>query len=874
MKKKSRPPKIFSFLLQQVVSFKDQESLLGDFEEIYHMLAEKKGKVRALLWYGLHIIKLIPSFISSTIMWSLIMFKNYLKITFRNIKRHKGFSLINISGLAIGMTCTILTLLWVQYELSFDRFHENADQLYQAVYKFEDQEVYGRYLPGPLAALLKDDYPDIIDSSTYKPWEKKISFGVKSFFGTGSYVDPSFFEMFTFPFIRGNPKAAFSEPYSVVITENLAHKFFGNQDPLGKTLTYYAFSEGIDLNITGVIKNIPQNSHIQFDFLIPYEIGYDWMRTWRNNAVHTYVLLHKDSNWQEVSNKISGVLNKHIPNSKIRARLYLYPLKKIHLFALEGGGLIIYVYIFSLMALIILLIACINFMNLSTARSEKRFKEIGIKKVVGSTRMQLVKQFLNEAILLSLLALFLSVLLVKLLLPSVNALLGVELSLYYSLVFILSLFGMALLTGIISGSYPAFFLSSFRPAAILKGQLSSMVILKKMGGQRSTAHQRGSFLRKALVVAQFSLSIFFIICVMGIHKQLNYVRDRDLGFDKEHIVVLQATGELKRRSQSIKNELLKNPDIQSVTFSAFSLTDWESSVAGRNLEWTGKQTDRDFLIGNNYVDYDYLKTFNMKMAEGRFLSKEFVTDASDACVVNEAAVKAMDMKEPLGKKIVWGSGAQDENRRTIVGVIEDFNTQSLHQEIRPFVLMPIENIQQYMSNYMCIKLQSDNIPRSLKLIENKIKEFVPDDPFIYQFLDEKIDSLYRTEQLTGKLTRYITFLAIFISCLGLLGLASFSVERRTKEIGVRKVLGASISKIILLLIKDFSRWIFLANIIAWPIAWLAMNRWLQNFAYRTEIDIWIFIFSASLAFIIALLIISYQSIKAALANPVESLRYE
>lgn len=802
------------------------------------------------------------------------MFTNYIKITFRNIKRHKGFSLINISGLAIGMACTILILLWVLYELSFDRFHENADQLYQAVYKFEDQEVYGRYLPGPLAALLKDEYPDVIDTTTYKPWEKKISFGVKSFFGTGSYVDPSFFEMFTFPFLKGDPKTAFSEPYSVVITENLAHKFFGNEDPSGKTLTYYAFSEGIDLNVTGVVKNVPQNSHMQFDFLIPYQVGYDWMKTWRNNAVHTYILLHEDSNSQEVSNKISDVLNKHIPNCKIRARLYLYPLKKIHLFALEGGGLITYVYIFSVMGVVILLIACINFMNLSTARSEKRFKEIGVKKVVGSTRMQLIKQFLNEAILLSLLALFLAIFLVKLLLPSINAVLGVEVSLNYSLVFILSLFSIALLTGITSGSYPAFFLSSFRPAAILKRQLSSIIILRRKRGQKSTIRQRGSSLRKILVVAQFSLSIFFIICVMGIHKQLNYIRNRDLGFDKEHIVVLQATGELKRRSQSIKNELLKHPDIQNVTFSAFSLTDWESSVAGRDLEWTGKQTDRDFLIGNNYVDYDYLKTFNMEMIKGRFFSKEFVTDASEACVVNEAAVKAMDMKEPLGKKIVWGSGAQDENRRTIVGVIEDFNTQSIHQEIRPFVLMPIENIQQYMSNYMCIKLQSDNIPRSLKLIEDKIKEFVPDDPFMYHFLNEEINSLYHTEQLTGKLTRYITILAIFISCLGLFGLASFSVERRTKEIGVRKVLGASVSKIILLLTKDFSRWIFLANIIAWPTAWFAMNRWLQNFAYRTEIDIWLFIFSASLAFIIALLIISYQSIKAALANPVESLRYE
>ena len=874
MKKKFRLSKIFPSILERIVPFQDRESLLGDFEEKYHHLAEEIGKFRALFWYGIHILKLIPAFISNTIFWSFIMLKNYLKITFRNMKRHKGFSLINISGLAIGMACTILILLWVQYELSFDRFHENADQLYQAVYKFEDQEVYGRYLPGPLAALLKEEYPDIIDSTTYKPWEKKISFGTKSFFGTGSYVDPSFFEMFTFPFAKGDPKTAFSEPHSVVITEDLADKFFGSEDPLGKTLTYYVFSKGTDLKITGVIENIPQNSHMRFDFLIPYEIGYDWMKTWSNNAVHTYVLLHEGSSWQDVSNKISGVLNKHIPNSKVKADLYLYPLKKLHLFALEGGGLITYVYIFSVMALVVLLIACINFMNLSTARSEKRFKEIGIKKDIGSSRPQLVNQFLSEAVVLSLLALFLAILAVKLFLPSINAMLGVELKFLYSLVFILSLFGMALLTGIASGSCPAFFLSTIQPAAILKGQLSSMIVLKKKGSQRSTARQKGSFLRKLLVVAQFSLSIFFIICVLGINKQLTYIRNRDLGFDKEHVVVFQAEGELKQRSQTIKDELLKNPDIQNVTFSAFSLTDWESAVSGRDLNWTGKKTDKDFLLGNNYVDYDYLNTFNMKMAEGRFFSKEFATDASDACVVNEAAVKAMDMDEPIGKKIVWSSGAQNENPRTIVGVIADFNTQSLHQEIRPFVLMPIENIQQYMSNYICIKLNSDNIPRSLGFIESKIRAFVPDDPFIYHFLDEKIDSLYRTEQLTGKLARYITFLAIFISCLGLFGLASFSVERRTKEIGVRKVLGASVSKIILLLTKDFSKWVVLANIIAWPAAWFAMNKWLRNFAYRTDIGIWIFLFSASLALVIALLIVCFQSLKAALADPIDSLRYE
>ncbi len=874
VKKNLRLPKIFASILERILPFQDRESLIGDFEEKYRYLADEKGRTQALFWFSLNIAKLFPAFICNTLQGSFIMLKNNMKITFRNMKRHKGFSLINISGLAIGMACAILIFLWIQYELSFDEFHANARQLYQAVYKFEDQEVYGRYLPGPLADLLKEEYPEIMDATTYKPWEKKISFGTKSYFGTGSYVDPSFFDMFTFPFVKGNPETAFSEPLSVVITEDLADRLFGKEDPIGKTLTYFAFSQGTDLKVTGVIANIPRNSHIQFDFLIPYKIGYDWMQTWSNNAVHTYVLLHESSNWQDVGDKISGVLNEHIPNSKIRTRLYLYPLWKIHLHALEGGGLITYIYIFSAMALVVLLIACINFMNLSTARSEKRFREIGIKKVVGSSRPQLARQFLSEAVVLSFLALFLAVLMVKWFLPSINAMLGFELKIHFSSLFVLILIAMGLLTGIVSGSYPAFFLSTIQPAAILKGNLSSMIVVKKKWSRKSTSSQKGTFLRKVLVVIQFSLSIFFIICVSGIQKQLTYIRNRDLGFDKEHVLVIQAEGSLKQKSQIIRNELLENPDIQNVTFSAFSLTDWESSVSGRDLNWTGKTGDKDFLLGNNYVDYDYCDTFDMKMVEGRFFSEEFGTDASDACVVNEAAIRAMELDEPIGKQIAWSSGLPYENRRTIVGVIADFNTQSLHREIRPFVLMPLENFRQFMSNYVCIKLRSDDIPSSLGAIENTIRTFVPDDPFLYHFLDEKIDSLYRTEQLTGKLTRYITFLAIFISSLGLFGLASFSVERRTKEIGVRKVLGASASKIILLLTKDFSKWVLLANIIAWPVAWFSLKKWLQNFAYRTNIGVWIFLFSASLALAIALFVICFQSLKAALANPVKSLRYE
>ncbi len=872
MKKIARPPKLFELFLQRIILPQDRESLPGDFEEMYHQLAEEKGEVSALFWYVFQVLKLIPSFISNTIIWSVIMFKNYLKITLRSIKRHKGFSFINISGLAIGMTCTIIILLWVQHELSFDRFHEKADQLYRAYYTNVAYKGHAIYLPGTLAAYLKDNYPEIINSTSYKPWQKKISVGEKSFLSTGSYVDPSFFEMFTFRFLKGDPKTAFHNPQSIVITEGLANKFFGSDDPIGKAITYYAFSEGVDLKVAGVIEDVPQNSHLQFDFLIPYEIGYSWMKTWENNAVHTYVMLYENSSLADINRKISGVLKIHRPESK--DVLSLHPLKKIHLFAPGGGGQITYIYIFSAMALVILLIACINFMNLSTARSEKRFKEIGVKKVVGSTRLQLIKQFLSESVLLSFLALLLALLFTRMLLPSVNAILGTQLKLDFSGSIVLSLVAIAFLTGLLSGSYPAFHLSSFHPVAILKGQIVFTNLFRRKHGRKSVASSGGSFLRKILVVAQFSLSVFFIVCLMTISRQLDFIRNRDLGLDKEHIVVLQSMGELKQRCLAVKNELLRNPDIQSVSFSAYNPVEWESSMSTIAMNWTGKTTDRDFAVGENHVDYDYLKTFGVEMVQGRFFSEEYPTDASEGCVVNEAAVKEMELTDPIGTRITWRPGSQYENSRTIVGVIKDFHTQSLHREIKPFVLQPIEPILRYMANYMYIKIKSENIPQTLQLIEGSIKKFVPNDPFVYRFFDEAFDKLYQAEQLTGKLTRYITYLAVFISCLGLFGLASFSVERRTKEIGIRKVLGASVSKVFFLLTKDFTKWVILANLIAWPIAYIAMSSWLNNFAYRTSIGLWVFLLSGILALIVALITVSYQTVKAAIANPVDSLRYE
>jgi putative ABC transport system permease protein len=854
----------------------EMESHLRDIieDKLKHGISEEKAFRTSVKEIG-HADQIGAEYLKTDTRRPLFMpdlFWNYLKVAVRRIKREKGYTFINITGLAIGMACTILIFLWVQHQRSFDRFHKNAGQICRVYYTNEAFEGSAIYLPGLLTEYLKDTYPEIIDATNYKHWKRKVAVGDKSYLSTGSYVDPSFFRMFTFPFIKGNPDTVLHNPYSIVITEDLAGKLFGEDDPLGKTISYYVFAQKIDLEVTGVVQNVPKNSHMQFDFLIPYEIGYDWMKTWNNNSGWIYVMLNPNSSYQDVSAKIAGSLKIHRPESA--DVVHLQPLERIHLYSPRGVGQIVYVYIFSVMALIVLLIACVNFMNLSTARSEKRFKEIGIKKVVGSSRSQLIRQFLTESIVMAFMALVIALILVQIFLPSINAMLGIQLELSFTGTFILILIAIALFTGLFAGSYPAFFLSAVHPVAIIKGQFSLKSVFKKTSKGKTTASTKGTSLRKILVVGQFSFSIFFVICVVVIHQQLNFIRNRDLGFDKDHVIVVESMGELKQNGHIIKRELLQYPEIQGVTFGAFSPFDWESAASTIRMDWTGKTTELEFAIGENYVDYDYADTLGLSMVRGRFLSKDFPTDALEACIVNEATVTAMALEDPIGKKITWNPGTERKSSRTIVGVVRDFNTQSLHAEIKPFVLMPIEPMSQGMSNYMYIKIRSENISQTISLIGGKIREIVPNDPFIHYFLDEEMNKLYGAEQLTGKLTRYVSFLAIFISCLGLLALAFFSVERRTKEIGIRKVLGSSVFQITLMLTRDFARWVMLANIIAWPLAYFALTKWLANFAFRIGIKWWVFLLAGAIALVIATFVVSYQTIRAATANPVDSLRYE
>ena len=580
------------------------------------------------------------------------------------------------------------------------------------------------------------------------------------------------------------------------------------------------------------------------------------MKTWRNKNVFAYVLLEKNVMPEEVNQKISGVLKAH--EHDVNLNLYLQPIKRVHLHALGGGGRITYVYIFSMMALLVLFIASLNFINLSTAQSEQRFKEIGVKKVVGSSRFQLIMQFLCESMILSLLSLLLAVFIVVLFLPSLNSMLGTQIVFKCTPNLVLSIIGIVLLTGAVSGSYPALFLSSFHPVPLLKGNV----------GKLTKGKSRSPLFRKTLVIIQFVLSVGFIGCILFINQQLHHMRNKDLGFDKENILVLKATRGFLEKASTIKQELLTHPRIRSIASSLLRIDTWESSDFSSAFSWSGKTKEIEGLIGQNWVDFDFLKTLNLKMAEGRFFSQEFSSDSTDAVILNETAVRIMNINEPLGKEFIFVPGSPNERKKTIIGVIKDYHTESLHQEIRPVVL------ELGGGNNVYIKLQKGHISETIRYIESKIKEIIPGESFDYTFLDEDLDNLYKNEQLLGKLVRYGTLLVLLISSVGMFSLASFSIVRRTKEIGIRKLLGASGFRILFMLTKDLMNMIFLSIVAAWPIVYLLMKKWLDNFAFRINLSIWIFLLSGLMALVIAVLTISYQSIKAATANPIDSLRYE
>jgi predicted permease len=784
------------------------------------------------------------------------MLRNHLKIALRNLKRHKVYSFINIAGLAIGMACAILILLWIQDELSYDRFHEQVNNVYRLV--AEENNVRYAISHAPFAYTLKEECPKILKATRVDlgTSQNLIEYKEKKFEQRGKMVDSDFFEIFTYSFINGDPRTAFSEPFSIVLTEDLSEKCFVDEDPIGKILT---IDNRRDFTVTGVIKNVPRNSHLKFDFLLSFKYWqqeFGWSSRWDDWSYYTYVLVQRNASIDEVNQEINNCYKKHRPERK--TKFYLQSLTRIHLYSdfnfdVAGNGDIRHVYIFTAIVLMIFIIACINFMNLSTARSASRAKEVGIRKVLGSKRMQLIRQFFSESILLVFISFLTSLILVELLLPIFSALSEKRLSVgYFDFRFILTSVAIIFVCGIVAGSYPAFFLSSFNSVKTIRGAIRS-----------DTGR---SIFRKILVVAQFSLSIGLIIGTTIVSNQINFMRNAKLGFDKENLVYLRLKGNLRENFETLKTELLRYPDITNVSASSRLPIEMFDGTTG--AEWEGKEEGKNLQMQILRVDYDYLDTHKMQMAQGRFFSEEFSTDEREGVILNETAIKTIEIESPIGKRFRY-----EGHDCKIIGVIKDFHYRSLSEEVEPLIIGLLDS---EWSRNLTLRITpvNSNFSELVKFLESTWKKYSSGYPFEFHFLDESIDNLYVSEQRLSKIFNYFTFLAIFIACLGLFGLASYTAELRTKEIGVRKVLGASISGIVILLTKEFSKWVLMANIIAWPLAYYAMNKWLQNFAYRVDLSVWTFILSGLMAFAIALITVSFQSIKAASANPVDSLRYE
>jgi putative ABC transport system permease protein len=780
-------------------------------------------------------------------------------IFLRGIWKQKTINVINLTGLIIGFTCSILIFLWIRYEYSFDSFHKNADNIYWVVRKYENPDGSVNFSPVtvmPLAKELKSSFPEIVDAARLNDafGELPVKHNDNTLFAKGAPADKEFFQIFDLPFIYGSPASALTNNNSVVITESLSNKLFGTSNSIGQALDFELWGQWRNFEVTGVIKDIPANSNFDFEMVFPvnFLISCGWNENnWLNGCVKTFILTTPGTDMDKLTRKISSVNMAHHP--KANALLSLQPLKKIHLNNLEGGGRIVYIYLFATVAIVILLISCINYINLTTAYAEKRMKEIGVKRVLGALRIQLGKQFVQESLYFMLISMTIAVLLVKLCTPLANKLLGSEIKFQFFDPSIFIFGAIALFVGALVGIGPSTTLSSFKFLATPTGKGSPKGI-------------RPSASRQALVVLQFVISIALIIGAIAVHKQLSYIRNKDLGYNREQIIKVDLRSALKnpKEQETIKQLLLTNPDIMSATACNSNFTNWQFTANENDISWEGKGVNDKIEMEVNSVDYDYLNTFGMKMDEGRFFSKEFGADESNAVILNQSAVKALGLKNPIGKQFNYNG------QRRIIGVVKDFNFISLHEGINPLVILI--NPKQFHSLY--IKVRGNDMAGTLAFIEKSIEKEIPGYPFSYCFLDESINNLYKTEQYASNIMSVFSLLAILISCLGMLGLIAYVSERRTKEIGIRKVNGAKISEVLALLNKDFVKWVVIAFVIATPIAWYAMHKWLENFAYKTTLSWWIFALAGLLALGIALLTVSWQSWRAATRNPVEALRYE
>ena len=807
-------------------------------------------------------------------LWRFTMFKNHLKIAYRNFIRHKLYSFINVFGLATGLSICMIISLWVLRELSYDRFHENAHRIYRVERELFRDNLYSRWpiTSGTYKQALIDDYPEIVNA--VRVWRREFAIkDHKNFVHRQEMfaVDNSVFEMFDFHLEEGDKKTALKEPMTVVLTRENAVKYFGKGDAVGKSLSFEWQEELIDFEVTGILEEVPENSHIHFDMLIAIasykEEPFD---NWRGNYLYTYVLVAENTQKQDLEEKLKAFvtqrLEPHYGDLLLQDRsihevlkMHLFPIRDIHLhpsanWEVEPGGNILSVYIFSCIAVLILIIACMNFVNLSTARASKRAKEVSLRKTVGAEKHQLRVQFIQESVLMAFVSLVLALVMSSLFIQAYNGIFSenLSLSLLLQLKNLIILVGATFAVGVLAGLYPAFYLTRFEPVEVMKG------------GPLSGSGK--SVFRRNMVIVQFSISIILIIGLFTLYKQMKYIQTRSLGFDKENVVILPVRSQqIALNYEAFRNEVLQHPKIISASASSEVPADTHYS----NSYYKRLDSDEPISLYLFFSDYDYVETYQMEVVAGRAFSRDFSTDTERTIILNESAAKRFGWtpEEAVGKKL---EGPYSESAAQVIGVVRNFNYKSLRREVEPMtILLDPEYIRA-----ISIRIAPGDIERTLTVIQEKWQKAFPGEQFEYSFLDNRINRLYASEKKLQKIFVIFSSLSILVACLGLLGLVSFTAELMTKEIGIRKVLGASTGSVILLLSKEFIKWIILANIVAWPLAWFMMNKWLQNFAYRANIGWFVFALAGFVTVSIAIFTFIFQTVRTACAKPVNSLRYE
>lgn len=784
------------------------------------------------------------------------MIKNYFKIAWRNLFRNKGFSITNILGLTIGITCTILIFLWVQDERAYDKFHNNYNNIYQVIAhrNFNNQIFTDRNMVMPLAKSLKDVSPQIKNAvvTTHRQ-SHVLTYGDAKLKKQGYFVSEHFFDMFSWKFIKGNAATAIPDAYSIVLTQSAAKALFGNADPINKVVK---IDNNYDAKVTAIIQDIPGNSSLQFDFINMFNYSGDSekraMSNWQNSSWNVYVQTVSGANMQTLDKTINDIKHQHDPNDKM-STYFTFPMEKWRLYSdfKDGknvGGMIEYVKLFSVIAIIILLIACVNFMNLSTARSEKRAKEVGIRKTLGSDKKQLILQFFSESIILAFIAFVFSVGAVYLLLPAFNTLVDKSLSLNIAQpLFWCGALAIILFTGLVAGSYPALYLSSFNPINVLKGTFIS--------GAKAVLP------RRILVVAQFIISILLISATIIVYQQIQHVKHRDIGYNPDNLIMVPSSPDIRKNFAVIKQELQKTGLINAVTQTSSPITDiWWRSPAP---DWEGKPADGEIIMAGIATDIDFTKTMGIKVLNG----KDFSGTPSDssAMLLNKAAVEAMGLKNPIGMQMKYGQSY------TVIGVTDNVVMGSPYQAVDPMMVFYNPN----NSNSISIRLNNAaHLQKSLQAIETIFKRYNHAYPFEYQFADQEFGKKFLTEDLISRITNIFACLAIFICCIGLAGLASFTIEKRIREIGIRKVLGASVQQLLMLISKEFLKLVLIAFVIAMPLTWWLMNNWLEKYPYRVNISVWLFGTVGIVILLLTLVVVSLNTMKAAIANPVKSLRTE